>query len=269
MEPNEQKSTASENTNSNEELREWLGLKPADLLVYIATGAIIAMYFVSPPIDLIFAIGGVVFTLAACPIGMRSSPSVSRFTNRAKKVAYPSCVAIALVFIFFHFLNSQNGTTSDVTYYQIPQNGMYPGLPAGSRFLALRRPYSNPSEIARGDIVIFKRNVDGQEYTFIWRVIGLPNEGVRSSGDSIFVNNKELKRVKIRSSGEMEIFEERNGDALYEVAYPKRPGTEIPPEVDLTIPQGHFFVLGDNRHNALDSRYFGPIPFNSIIAKKK
>ena len=36
----------------------------------------------------------------------------------------------------------------------------------------------------------------------------------------------------------------------------------------LTVPPGHFFVPGDNRHHARDSRHFGPIPFESIIAKK-
>jgi signal peptidase I len=248
----------SEKAKMNEELREWLGLKPADLLVYVAIGAIIAMYFLPAPINLIFGIAAVLLALAACPIGMKSSPALSRFTSGAKKVAYPAFVVLALVLLFFR----------NVTYYQIPQNGMYPGMPAGTRFLALRRPYISADQVAKGDIVIFKRNEGGVTYNFIWRVIGLPKESIRTKGDKIFLNGIEIARNKVRTAGEVEIFQEKNGDAVYEVALPMKPGTKLPPDVDLTIPDGHFFVLGDNRHNALDSRYFGPIPFEAIIAKK-
>jgi signal peptidase I len=58
-----------------------------------------------------------------------------------------------------------------------------------------------------------------------------------------------------------------HGDASYEIALVTSPRTP-PPDVSLTVPPDQFFVMGDNRFNAVDSRYFGPISFNSIIGKK-
>jgi signal peptidase I len=153
-------------------------------------------------------------------------------------------------------------------YYQIPQNGMYPGLPAGSRVFALRHPYESPSEVKRGDIVIFTRTEGRQEYLYVWRVIGLPGDAVQVSGETVTVDGQPLQRQKVRSDGDMIIQRETNGDATYEVAYDMNPPAKPPPEATLTVPAAHFFVLGDNRNHAVDSRYFGPIPFDSIIARK-
>jgi hypothetical protein len=48
-------------------------------------------------------------------------------------------------------------------YYVIPQNGMYPGMPEGTRFFAIRRPYKDSSQVGRGDIVAFLRTDGGQD----------------------------------------------------------------------------------------------------------
>jgi signal peptidase I len=154
-----------------------------------------------------------------------------------------------------------------IGYYQIPQNGMYPGRPAGSRLFAFRHPYRNPSEVRRGDVVIFTRVEAGQEYLYIWRVVGLPADAVEVAGDAVVVNGQPLPREKVRAEGGQVIYREPNGDAVYEVAYDVSPPEARPPDVAVRVPAAHFFVLGDNRYHAVDSRYFGPIPFESIIAK--
>ena len=109
----------------NEETREWLGLRLADLLAYLAVTAIIAMYFIDlPALEITLAVVALSLLLAACVLGMKSSPNVSRFTNVYKKLSYPMAFVMALPAIYFH----------DAGYYKIPQNGMYPSLPAGSGF---------------------------------------------------------------------------------------------------------------------------------------
>ena len=153
-------------------------------------------------------------------------------------------------------------------YYQIPQNGMYPALPAGSRLFVLRRPYQDASQVSRGDIIVFSRTENGRSYLYIWRVIGLPGDTIQTMSDDVSVNGRSLKQEKLRTDGDLMIYREMNGAAAYEVAYPAKMSATPPPAVSVTVPANHFFVMGDNRHNARDSRYFGPIPFDSISAKK-
>jgi signal peptidase I len=244
---------------NREELREWLGLRKADLLIYVAAAAIIGLYLVhDPTLELALAVLAVLLALAACPLGMRASPQVSGFTNAAKKVAYPIGVVLALFFSGYHY----------VGYYRIPQNGMYPALAAGSRFLTIRRPYQTPGQVAHGDIILFTGTEQGRAYLYMWRVIGLPGDTVQTAGDAVIVNGVPLSRQKVRSEGELAIYRETNGDACYEVALPEQAQPPPPPDVTVTVPAGRFLVLGDNRHQARDSRYLGCVPFEAIIGKK-
>jgi signal peptidase I len=153
-------------------------------------------------------------------------------------------------------------------FFVIPQNGMYPGLPAGTRGFGLYHPYGDVSEVARGDIIMFARTDNGQRYVYIWRVVGLPGETVALEGDRLIVNGEEVLREKVRSEGDLQIYRETCGGAVYEVALGDDLPPDIPKSVTVTVPPDHLFVLGDNRHHAIDSRVFGPIPFSSIVAKK-
>src|SRR6266536_299712 len=73
--------------------------------------------------------------------------------------------------------------------------------------------------------------------------------------------------VFVREAEGKTVFREQIGDVSYEVAFdPSR--RDRPPDVSVTVPPDQFFVMGDNRFDARDSRYFGPISFSSIIGKK-
>jgi signal peptidase I len=154
-----------------------------------------------------------------------------------------------------------------VGYYRIPQNGMYPGLPAGSSIFTSKRAYSSAANVKRGDIIVFVREENGQRYIYIWRVVALPGEKVESSGDSLAINGTAAQRQRIREADGKTIFREQIGDATYEIAI--GPGSEVqPPNLSITLPADSFFVMGDNREDARDSRYLGPIQFSSIVGKK-
>ena len=85
-----------------------------------------------------------------------------------------------------------------ISYYHIPQNGMYPSLPAGSRLFAARRAYSGATSVKRGDIVVFVRDENGRRYNYIWRVIALPGEKVEASGESLTINGQAVQRQRVR-----------------------------------------------------------------------
>ncbi len=155
-----------------------------------------------------------------------------------------------------------------VGWYVIPQNGMYPNLPAGTHLFGLKRPYRDVSAVARGDIILFERVEGGQRHLYIWRVVGLPGETIEIDGDKLLLNGKEVSREKLRTENSLDIYREVYDGTAYEVAYGSKLPEGIPAVVKVKIPDDHVFVMGDNRHNAVDSRSFGPIPFNSIIAKK-
>jgi signal peptidase I len=153
-------------------------------------------------------------------------------------------------------------------FFVIPQNGMYPGFPAGTRVFGLKRPYADISQVARGDIIIFQRDQDGGHYVYIWRVIGLPGETVEAEGDKLRIDGRESRRKLLRKEGPLAIYRESLGSAAYDIALGPGLPPEIPARQSVLVPDGHLFVMGDNRQKAADSRIFGPIPFSSVIAKK-
>ena len=154
-----------------------------------------------------------------------------------------------------------------INYYRIPQNGMYPSLPAGSIVFTTKRPYSDTSSVKRGDIIVFVREENGQRYNYIWRVVAVPGERVETSGELLVINGQTVQRQRLREVDGKVVFREQIGDISYEVAFDQRP-VDRPPDVSVTVPADQFFVMGDNRFGARDSRHFGPVPFTSIIGKK-
>ncbi|MGI9047816.1 MAG: signal peptidase I, partial [Rubrobacteraceae bacterium] len=92
----------------------------------------------------------------------------------------------------------------------------------------------------RGDIVVFK-SVTNPNLDLIKRVVGLPGDTIQVKNDVLFVNGKRQKESYIS----------------------KDPGFQ-PPFGPATVPKGHYFMMGDNRGNSEDSRYFGPVPKKNI-----
>jgi len=180
-------------------------------------------------------------------------------SSKSKKIVMGVVIVLALALLVIK--------TFFVGFYRIPQNGMYPGLPARSRVFAARHSYADASSVRRGDIVVFIREENGQRYNYIWRIVALPGESVVASGESLAVSGQTVQRQRIREADGETIFREQIGDASYEVAFETSP-RYTPPDVSIIVPPGEFFLMGDNRFDARDSRYFGPITFAAIIGKK-
>lgn len=96
----------------------------------------------------------------------------------------------------------------------------------------------------RFDIVVLKYNKE----RLVKRIIGLPGEQVRYRNNHLYVNGKKIKETFIK---------EKTGNFnITELGYQK-------------IPEGYYFVVGDNRDNSLDSRYIGLIKKDQILGTTK
>lgn len=100
----------------------------------------------------------------------------------------------------------------------------------------------------RGDVIIFKapRN---EEYEYIKRIVGLPNEQIKISEGKVYINNQLLNEAYLPP------------DLL------TRPGFFASEGKAVAIPPDQYFVLGDNRLHSSDSRDWGPVPQQNIVGK--
>jgi len=141
--------------------------------------------------------------------------------------------------------------------FYVPTGAMTPAVSAKDSVLMegvtylFRRPQ-------RGDIVVFKTDdVEDpgrmpKNEIFNKRLAGLPGERLRIAGGKLFVNGVPVSFAN--AAGEISLV---NTGSKYLA-------TE---QATVTIPEGQYFVLGDNSPNSFDSRYFGFVPAKSIIGR--
>jgi signal peptidase I len=125
----------------------------------------------------------------------------------------------------------------------IPSGSMEPTLLPGDRVLVNKLSYQLHA-VHEGDVVVFKRppnDNDPQISDLIKRVIGLPGESIQAKGGNVYINGKLLNQPYLRK-----------GTVT----------TSLPYQV---VPKGEYFVMGDNRGNSYDSRYWGYLPANLIV----
>jgi signal peptidase I len=125
-------------------------------------------------------------------------------------------------------------------------------------------------QVRRGDIVVFHYPVDPTQH-FVKRVIGVPGDRVRLVNKQVLVNGLPLKEPYARFS--------RPADDVFRDNFPRLDVMSGPtPEWwlqlrklvedgQLIVPEGHYFVMGDNRDNSSDSRYWGFVPEANIIGR--
>src|SRR3989344_2365461 len=130
--------------------------------------------------------------------------------------------------------------------HKIKGQSMHPNFPDGEYLLTQKVSYYT-GEPQRGDVVVFKPPISDED-EFIKRIIGLPGDKISVTDGEVYLNGKLLNENylnQIRTS---------NGSFLGE-------GKEF------AIPDGQYFVLGDNRPHSSDSRAWGPITKKDISGK--
>jgi len=128
--------------------------------------------------------------------------------------------------------------------FQIPSESMVPTIDPGDRILVNRLSY-RVGDIQRGDVVVFKAPFD-QETDFVKRVIAV-------AGDTI-----EIVRGNVIVNGEPQIEDYTNTASIDISSFARQ-----------IVPEGNVFVMGDNRSNSKDGRYWDPpwLPVEYIIGK--
>jgi signal peptidase I len=128
--------------------------------------------------------------------------------------------------------------------FYIPSLSMAPTLQINDRVLVNKLSY-DLHEVNRGDLVVFESppNEGSETKDLIKRVVGLPGETVESRDGKILIN----------------------GEVLDEPYLDRGVTTGALDKV--TVPPDHLWVMGDNRANSRDSRFFGPIPESLVIGR--
>ncbi|HUK24569.1 MAG TPA: signal peptidase I [Terriglobales bacterium] len=167
-----------------------------------------------------------------------------------------------------------------VQAFQIPSESMENTLLTGDYLLVDKLRYGAGSfldflmpyqPVRRGDIIVFKYPVHPVEH-FVKRVIAVPGDRVRLIKGNVYVNGTALVEPYVHHSGRAH---DRFRDEFPQLDLPV-PGLEgnwwlemrkLVEDGQLIVPEGNYFVLGDNRDDSLDSRYWGFVPRKNIVGR--
>jgi len=135
-----------------------------------------------------------------------------------------------------------------VQTFKIPSGAMTPTLIPKDRLLVDKSAYKN-SVPKRGDIIVFKFP-DDTARDFIKRVIGLPGESLEIREGKVLINGRE----------------QTDSNKISTINYYNK-GPKALPGTAVNIPEGNYFVMGDNSQSSHDSRYWGFVPAENILGK--
>jgi signal peptidase I len=168
--------------------------------------------------------------------------------------------------------------------FRIPSGSMYPTLEIGDFIVVNKFAYGVKlpvtqtkilpvGEPERGDVVVFKYPKD-PDVDYIKRVIGLPGDEIAYYGKTLYINGNPVKQKLLgeyegTASGKVmdgasllkEFLEEHSHDILLD---PEKSSQDMNTVV---VPEGHYFMMGDNRDHSNDSRFWGFVPEKNLKGK--
>lgn len=159
--------------------------------------------------------------------------------------------------------------------FRIPSGSMMPTLLQGDfifvkkyayglRLPVLETKFMETGQPKRGDVIVFRLPSD-PSINFIKRVVGLPGDEVVYERHRLTINGTEVDLEQSAEATEMmpkfiEHLDSREHEILISNSRSARDDTYL-------VPEGQFFVMGDNRDNSRDSRFIGPIPESYLVGE--
>lgn len=180
--------------------------------------------------------------------------------------------AVTIVLLLF-------GTTTLLQAFVVPTGSMEDTVLIGDHMFVDKLSYAPPGalsrfllpyvDVRRGDIVVFKFPVNPRE-NYIKRIIGIPGDHLRLVNKELFLNGKKATEPYV-------VHKTPYIDS-YRDNFPSEPNTRLAEgayemlarhveDGEVVVPPGHYFAMGDNRDNSLDSRYWGFVPRENITGK--
>lgn len=167
--------------------------------------------------------------------------------------------------------------------FRIPSGSMLPSLHIGDFILVnkfvygVRLPIIDEKIIPvsrpeRGDVMVFRFPHD-KSINYIKRVVGLPGDEIQYEDKTLIINGEEVARLpagdeELEETGSnkpsLSHFIEVLGDVNHSIF---TDGSKPSTNMRFSVPEGHYFVMGDNRDYSNDSRYWGFVPEENIIGK--
>ncbi len=169
--------------------------------------------------------------------------------------------------------------------FRIPSGSMMPTLLIGDFILVnkytygVRLPVINTKIVEmgkpeRGDIVVFRFPKD-PTVDYIKRIVGLPGDRVAYYHKQIYLNGAPVKQTPLgdyEGAGQTDnpwgaetLVSEDLGSVTHDILVHK--GEPSAKEGEFTVPEGHYFVMGDNRDNSNDSRFWGAVPESNLVGR--
>jgi len=164
--------------------------------------------------------------------------------------------------------------------FRIPSGSMIPTLAVGDFILVNKYTYGLRDPVfhrkfvklgapQRGDVVVFRYPVDPTK-DFIKRVIGVPGDRIVYRGKQLTVNGEAMPQNTdgvYTSSGSRQLMlrmEEQLGPVQHRILVnPARPAEDF----EFEVPEGQYFMMGDNRDGSDDSRSWGTVPERNLVGK--
>ena len=189
--------------------------------------------------------------------------------------------------IFIALIIATSFKSAIADWYVVPTGSMKPTIVEGDRVFVnklaydLKVPYTTLhlaewDAPQRGAIVVFPSPVDGTR--LIKRVVGIPGDTVEMRNDQLILNGKKVKYEQINQWNSKDLLDNMRStsyDYTEDLNGKPHPVRFIPQRRAMrafgpvTVPEGQYFMMGDNRDNSADSRYFGFVDRNLILGQAK